>query len=119
VTTALPDAQRANFENLREYLAASDFTDRAFWLGVCDRALGRDPEYDALGRILRPRRYRYAAAHGAIKALVAATPVHGVLLAQNIDHANCLRSAAKGMGRTVKVRQVIPGKPERNVTLLS
>jgi len=119
VTTTLTDELRVHFEDAREFFAASEYTDREFWIGVCDRALGRDPAYDALGHILRPRRYRYCEGHGAQKALVAKTPVGCALPARNYDHAQCLRGAAKSLGRRASVRQVAPNKPERLVTLLT
>ena len=122
MSTPLTEASRASFESLRDYFTSPEgagYFDSAFWIGVCDRALGRDPAYDALGHIVRPRRYRYADGWGANKALVAETPANGVLWARNIDHANCLRDAAKKLGRKVRVRQVTPGKPERSVILLT
>jgi len=119
MSTPLTSEMRGAFERFRDYMTGSDFIDREFWIGVCDRALGRDPAYDALGHILRPRRYRYCEGHGAQKALVAKTPAGCSLPARNYDHAQCLRSAAKKLGRRVKVRQAAPNKPERLVTFLT
>lgn len=116
--TLSPD-EIIDLESLRDYLAPSDYTDRARWLAAIDRALGRDPVSNALGQILRPRKYRHGVGHGALKALVAATPPGGVLAASNYARAQCLRNAATHLGRRVKVRQAVPGKPKRNVTLLT
>ena len=118
--TTITDAEKTSLESLHDYLAHSDFTDSEKWVVAIDRALGRDITVcNTLGHILRPRKYRHCAGHGAQKALVAATPIGGVLKARNYAHAQTLRNTAKLLGRRVQVRQATPGSAERNVTLLT
>ena len=119
-TTTHTTDERASLESLRSYLADSDYADRWYWLGAIDCALGLAAVGDnaPASLLLKPRKYRHCAGHGAQKTLVAATPIGGVLPARNYAHAQTLRNTAKLLGRRVQVRQATPGSIARNVTLL-
>ena len=119
MTAALDSATALSIESLRAYLAASDFTDRAKWVGACDRVLGRFvAEDDALRALANPgARPRHLWGHGELKARVARLAPGETLPMPTYSQACSFRAVAKDAGRRARVRTRYKPDGRREITI--